>query len=340
MTFEEKLKDFAKNLPMKKKGISTEETTKISLILPFLRILGYDVENPDELKAEYVADVGVKKREKIDLAILIDSELKMLIECKPANVTLNSNHVGQLLRYFSVSNVKISVLTNGVVYWFFTDYEHPGKMDETPFLEVDLRNLNSQKIESLKLFTKDNFSDEKILEHVEELKYRQLIHQTLLEEIHYPSDDLIKLIAKKVYSHPLRKSRLKYFQKIIKEELIDVFENNYHFETSKINTTEEEIIGFYIVRAILSEIVDVNRVVMRDRQSYCPILFDNNHNYTICRLHFNDLDNLAIGLFDSMSRDKDGSRIEEKIAINKIEDIYNYKEKLLDTVAYYKKIKD
>lgn len=340
MTFEEKLKDFAKNLPMKKKGISTEETTKIALILPFLRILGYDIENPNELKAEYVADAGIKKREKIDLAVLIDDELKMLIECKPANINLNANHINQLLRYFSVSNVKISVLTNGVIYWFFTDFENPGKMDETPFLEVDLRNLTGKKIESLLLFTKDNFSDEKILEHVEELKYRQDIHQTLLKEIHYPSDELIRLIAKKVYSSPLTKSRKKYFQKIIKEELLDVFENNYSLETSKIITTEEEILGFNIVRAIVSEIVDPNRIVMRDRQSYCPILFDNNHNYTICRLHFNDLDNIAIGFFDSLSKDKDGSRIEEKIAIDKIEDIYNYKEKLLGTVAHYKKIKD
>lgn len=40
-----------------------------------------------------------------------------------------------------------------------------------------------------------------------------------------------------------------------------------------------------------------------------------------------------------MVKDDNGTRIEEKIAINKVNDIYNYKAKLLDTVRAYKKIK-
>jgi len=340
MTFEEELQEFSKNISTKKKGITTEETTKLALILPFLKILGYDVENPYELKAEYAADVGVKKNEKIDLAILIENKVQMLIECKSANTKLSYNHLEQLFRYFTVSDVKIAILTNGVLYQFFTDSQNPGKMDEEPFLEVDLRNLTDKKIESLKLFTKQSFSLEKIMEHVEELKYRYAIHETLLEEIAYPSDELIKVIAKKVYSGVLNKLKQKYFHKLIKEELRDVFENNYDLESSEIVTSEEEIGGFCIVKAILSEIIDPDRIAMRDRKTYCAILFDDNQNYTICRLYFNDLDNLAIAFFDSMARDKKGSRIEEKIAINKVNDIYNYKEKLLDTVQTYKKIKD
>ena len=340
MTFEEELQEFSKNISTKKKGITTEETTKLALILPFLKILGYDVENPYELKAEYAADVGVKKNEKIDLAILIENKVQMLIECKSANTKLSYKHLEQLFRYFTVSDVKIAILTNGVLYQFFTDSQNPGKMDEEPFLEVDLRNLTDKKIESLKLFTKQSFSLEKIMEHVEELKYRYAIHETLLEEIAYPSDELIKVIAKKVYSGVLNKLKQKYFHKLIKEELRDVFENNYDLESSEIVTSEEEIGGFCIVKAILSEIIDPDRIAMRYRKTYCAILFDDNQNYTICRLYFNDLDNLAIAFFDSMARDKKGSRIEEKIAINKVNDIYNYKEKLLDTVQTYKKITD
>ena len=340
MTFEEELKEFSKHISTKKKGITTEETTKLSLILPFLKILGYDVENPYELKAEYAADAGVRKSEKIDLAILIDDEVKMLIECKSANTKLSYNHLTQLFRYFVVSNVKIAILTNGIIYKFFTDSQNPGRMDETPFLEVDLRNLTDKNIESLKLFTKSNFSEEKILEHVEELQYRYKIHKTLLEEIAYPSDELIKVIAKKVYKGVLNKPRQKYFHKLIKEELKDVFENDYEINSSDIITTEEEIEGFHIVKAILSEIIDSDRISMRDRKTYCAILLDDNQNYTISRLYFNDLDNLAIAFFDSMARDKKGSRIEEKIAINKVSDIYNYKSKLLDTVNAYKKIKN
>ncbi|WP_303347410.1 type I restriction enzyme HsdR N-terminal domain-containing protein [Methanobrevibacter sp.] len=338
MTFENQILDFSKNITNKKRGISTEETTKISLVLPFLKILEYDVENPHELKAEYVADTGVRKREKIDLAVFIDNEVKILIECKSANTKLNSNHLSQLYRYFSVSDVKFVVLTNGIVYQFFTDSKNPGRMDQNPFLEVDLRKLTDEKIESLKLFTKSRFSQEKILEHVEELKYRHEIHNILLNEIRYPSDELIRVFAKKIYSGNLDKKQMKYFHKIIKDELKDVFENDYELGSSEIITTEEEIQGFYIVRAIVSEIINPDKITMKDRKSYCAIFFDDNKNYTICRLYFNDLDNLAIAFFDSMDKDKYGSRIGEIMPINNINDIYNYKDKLLDTVSAYKKI--
>lgn len=339
MTFEDDLKNFSKNISSRKKGITTEETTKLSLILPFLKIMGYDVENPFEVKGEYSADVGVRKSEKIDLAVLIDDEVKILIECKSANTKLSYNHLNQLFRYFSVSDVKIAILTNGVIYRFFTDSINLGKMDENPFLEVDLRNLTDKKIESLKLFTKSNFSEEKISEHVEELKYRQQIHECLFEEISYPSEELIRVIARRVYAGKLNRQKMKYFKKLIKDELKDVFDNDYELVPSEIITSDEEMEGFYIVKAILSEIVDLDRIAMRDRQSYCAVLFDDNQNYTICRLYFNDLDNMAIAFFDSMAKDKGGSRIEEKIAINKVNDIFNYKKKLLDTVRAYKKVK-
>ena len=78
MTFEEEILDFSKDIIHKKRGITTEETTKIALVLPFLKKLGYDTENPDELKAEYAADVGVKKSEKVDFAVLIDGKVQRL----------------------------------------------------------------------------------------------------------------------------------------------------------------------------------------------------------------------------------------------------------------------
>ena len=106
--------------------------------MPLFRILGYDTENPDEVKAEYVCDVGVKTSEKVDLAILIDDEVKMLVECKSAKTKLNSNHLNQLFRYYSVSDARIAILTNGVEYRFFTDSVKSGRMDSEPFLIVDV----------------------------------------------------------------------------------------------------------------------------------------------------------------------------------------------------------
>lgn len=334
MNFQE-LEKFRKNLINKKRSITTEETTKISLILPFFRCLGYDIENPDEVKAEYACDVGVKTSEKVDLAILIDDELQMLVECKSVKTKLNSNHLNQLLRYYSVSDCKIAVLTNGVEYWFFTDSIKAGRMDSNPFLIVDVVNDDSSILE---LFSRDKFSVEKINNLVDELKYRTAIREILLSEFSAPSDEFVSLIAKEVNFGRLTQDRRKKFKKLMSQELEAILSNvvvDYRERDNPIITTPEEIEGFYIVRSILSEEIDSDRVAIRDRQSYCAILLDDNQNYTICRLYFNDLDNLAVALFDSFERTSSGSRVEEKVAISKVSEIYGFKERLLNTVEVY-----
>ena len=140
MNFQE-LEKFRKNLINRKRSITTEETTKISLILPLFRILGYDTENPEEVKAEYACDAGVKTSEKVDLAILIDGEVKMLVECKSAKTKLNSNHLNQLLRYYSVTDCRIGVLTNGVEYRFFTANDYISNGIYADVLKKDLDNM-------------------------------------------------------------------------------------------------------------------------------------------------------------------------------------------------------
>ena len=74
MTFEDELKEFTKTIPQKLEHIDSEETSKIALITPFLRLMGYDTTNPAEVKAEYTADVGTKQGEKVDFAILENGE--------------------------------------------------------------------------------------------------------------------------------------------------------------------------------------------------------------------------------------------------------------------------
>ena len=273
------------------------------------------------------------------MAILIDDELKMLVECKSVKTKLNSNHLNQLLRYYSVSDCKIAILTNGVDYWFFTDSVNPVRMDSEAFLKL---NIINDDLSILEIFSREKFSDEKIENLVGELKYKTLIREKLLSEFSYPSHDFVTLIAKEVHSGRLTSKKRRMFKKLITEELETILANvvlDYRDRQNPIITTPEEIEGFYIVRSILSEIIDSERVAIRDRQSYCAILLDDNLNYTICRLYFNDLDNLVIALFDSMEKNSNGSRVEEKVAINKISEIYGFRDKLLKTVRVYLKEK-
>nr|WP_296865566.1 type I restriction enzyme HsdR N-terminal domain-containing protein [uncultured Methanobrevibacter sp.] len=190
--------------------------------MPLFRILGYDTENPDEVKAEYVCDVGVKTSEKVDLAILIDDEVKMLVECKSAKTKLNSNHLNQLFRYYSVSDARIAILTNGVEYRFFTDSVKSGRMDSEPFLIVDVVN---DDLSVLELFSREKYNDEKIEALVDELKYRTAIREILLSEFSNPSDEFVGLIAKQVYSGRLTSDKRKMFKKLISKELEVILSN-------------------------------------------------------------------------------------------------------------------
>lgn len=190
--------------------------------MPLFRILGYDTENPDEVKAEYACDVGVKTSEKVDLAILIDDEVKMLVECKSAKTKLNSNHLNQLFRYYSVSDARIAILTNGVEYRFFTDSVKSGRMDSEPFLIVDVVN---DDLSVLELFSREKYNDEKIEALVDELKYRTAIREILLSEFSNPSDEFVGLIAKQVYSGRLTSDKRKMFKKLISKELEVILSN-------------------------------------------------------------------------------------------------------------------
>ena len=139
MSFEDDIKEFTKTIPDKLEHIDSEETSKIALITPFLRIMGYDTTNPAEVKAEYTADVGTKQGEKVDFAILEDGEPIIFIECKSATNDLSTDNISQLFRYFSITDIQIGILTNGVEYKFFTTGEDNNRMDEKPFLDINMQ---------------------------------------------------------------------------------------------------------------------------------------------------------------------------------------------------------
>ena len=173
MGFNEDLKSFAERIIPLKDTISTEEATKMSMIIPFFQLLGYDVFNPSEFCPEYTADVGIKKGEKVDYAILINDQPEILIECKWCGESL-TKHGSQLFRYFSTSPAKFAILTNGLTYQFFTDLDEANKMDLTPFLEINIDNLKDAQINELKKFSKEVFDKDNIFSTASELKYSTL----------------------------------------------------------------------------------------------------------------------------------------------------------------------
>lgn len=355
LEFEEKLKIFTTNIKEKLKHIDTEETTKTALILPFLKeIMEYDTTNPAEVKAEYTADVGAKRGEKIDLAILKQGEEIIMIECKSAITELSQDPISQLYRYFNITDSEIGILTNGVTYLFYTDSIKPGQMDKSPFLEINLLDLGEKEINQLKKFTKSNFDITKIKSKVDDLKYAHDVHKILSSEIDSPSEDFVKVIAKQAYNGPITQNVRDKFYKIIKNEFKEVINEKVELRLNNaleknneddvpilvenddgIITTNEEYEGYYIIKSIAAKIVNPERVFIRDFKSYCTVILDDNNHYPLARMYFNNPNKLRISLFDGYEKAGKGKKLFKAYNIKNVNEIYNYKEQILKTVNVY-----
>ena len=195
MGFEEAISMIAKKIEEFSATLETEEATKTAVILPFIaQVLGYDVFDPSEVIPEFTADVGTKKGEKIDYAIQRDGQVQMLIECKKIGTPLDINHASQLFRYFHVSNARIGVLTNGQLWYFFTDLDRPNRMDERPFLQLDLADVDPHALPELKKLTKPAFDLDSVLSAAEELKYVSSLKREIGRLFREPSEDFERVL--------------------------------------------------------------------------------------------------------------------------------------------------
>lgn len=89
----------------------------------------------------------------------------------------------------------------------------------------------------------------------------------------------------------------------------------------------EELEGFHIVRAIVVSEVAYQRVVARDTKSYFGVLLDDNNRKPICRLHLNRAQKY-LGVFDE-------AKVETRIPIDSVEEIYNHSALLRETAKRY-----
>lgn len=353
MDFKDEIKQIGERISKLKSQIQTEEATKNAFIMPFILALGYDVFNPLEVVPEFVADIGTKKGEKIDYAIFKDGNPAILIECKHWGQNLNL-YDGQLLRYFHVSKAKFGVLTNGIEYRFYSDLDEPNKMDEKPFLSFRIDEIKDVQTEELKKFHKSYFDVESIVNTASDLKYTNELKSLLHKELSNPSAEFVKHLTKQVYSGMITSKVMDSFTELtrrsinqyISEIYTDRLKQALSKETEKSNseqleelsddpvistakgveTTEEELEAFMVIKSILRQKINVSRIYYRDAQSYFAILLDDNNRKTVCRLYFNK--KKSIGLFDTEKR-------ETKYEIETIDDLFQYGDMLLETLGLY-----
>lgn len=360
MEFVERLNALSAKIRQQGPAIQTEEATKIAFVMPFINsVLGYDVFDPSEVTPEYVCDVGTKKGEKIDYAIRKGGEIQILIECKKIGEPLNIKHASQLFRYFHVTSARISILTNGQVYKFFTDLDAPNKMDEKPFLELDLLDVDEHALPELQKLTKSAFDVDSIISAAGELKYVGQIKKEMAAQFSQPDEDFVKFFAARVYEGMItqkvreqfttltRKAASQFLGDQVNDRLKSAMsgapepsfamaataQNESEKESAestsedRVQTTLEELEGFHIVKAIVRAVVDAKRIVHRDTQSYFGILLDDNNRKPICRLHFNRSQKY-IGVFDQ-------EKNETRHPIGSVDDIYGFADLLRGTISLY-----
>lgn len=331
-------------------SIQTEEACKNAFVMPFLGALGYDVFNPDEVVPEFVADVGVKKGEKVDYAIRKDGKIIMLVECKWNGKALSLENASQLFRYFTVTDARFAILTNGLVFQFHTDIDEPNKMDRHPFFVFNLLDFTEAHVDELKKFSKQAFDIDNVLGTATALKYTNQVKAILTEELSSPSDEFVKIFASRIYEGRMTQAIREQFSTIVQRSFTefvrervsdrlktalraddaisaDVSDGIPVGEDEGVVTTEEETEAFNIVRAIARQAVKSGRITMRDAKAYCAILLDDNNRKPIARLHFNGKAKKYIGLFSG--------KTEEKFEVGTLDDIFSFAPQILATLAGY-----
>lgn len=201
---------------------SNEESTKLYLVLPFLGLLGYDYANPYEVYPEHLADFDPATQNKVDFAILRDGAPVIAIECKQVGADLASSR-GQLCRYFNaLPEVKLGILTNGILFEFFVDSADPNIMDDEPFLTIDLETVaragvQDEILETLVSATKEYYDPDTIAEaaHVQLVKKR--LRTAFIEEAKGPSEEFCRFALERIGVKSVRKQVIeRYYAPMIK----------------------------------------------------------------------------------------------------------------------------
>ena len=362
MDIADKVQEIAVKVRNQKASIATEEGTKNAFVMPFIStVLGYDVFNPLEVTPEFVADVGIKKGEKIDYALVHNGDVQILIEVKKVSESLCVDHASQLYRYFAVTNARVAILTNGETYEFYTDLDSPNRMDKKPYLVLDLTAIDETLLPEVAKLSKESFDLDSVVSAAGELKYIGQIKRLLAAEFKEPSSDFIRLFAAQIYpgknitqrireelSPLVVKATTQFLNEQVRGKLNTALGDDSKTATAEpkspaqvlppessddddlqddVITTDEELEGHRIVRAIVCSDVSADRVIGRDGKSYYAVILDNNNRKPIARLWFNRKQRY-LGVFDK-------NKAETRIPIQSLEEIYSHADQLRNTVTNY-----
>jgi hypothetical protein len=258
----------------------------------------------------------------------------------------------QLFRYFSTTDARVAILTNGVVYKFYSDIEQPNKMDDKPFYIFSMDTIRRTDPLTLERFTRHQFDIDAIVAEAGRLKLESQMRIEIEKEFANPSDEFVRMMAARVQPGGRMTAAVReQFQPIlvasisnfIRERVNDRLTNALSVANPSdvptpdggsddmsqmddgIITTDDEIAGFRIIQAIAARHVDPKRVIIRDSKSYCAILLDDNNRKTLARLHFNSPTTRYVGTFSG--------KAEVRHPVSELTDLYKLEEAIVARLA-------
>lgn len=340
---DEELKNFSKRALELKEHIATEEATKMSLVAPFFQILGYDIFNPSEFCPEFTADIGIKKGEKVDYAILINGTPIILIEVKSIGKNLDK-HSSQLFRYYSATNARFAILTNGLTYRLYTDLNEKNKMDNEPFYEFNLLNLSPDDYIEIPKFSKECFNEESIFDNASILMYSNQFIEYMQEQLSSPNDEFVRFFLKNAYQgvktqnvidkfRPiLRKALNDYIDKIVKEKMTSLVNTSSYISASnqepvKPFPSNEELKFYNSIQDMLQDVVEPSDITYKKTESYFAVLYKNNVRKWLIRITISN-SQIAIVVPDK-------NKNETRFKINALSDIDSYKQYIRNALSMY-----
>ncbi len=147
--------------------ISSLDEAKIinSVVLKILSNLGWDIFNVKEVVPEH--NIGGRR---VDLALILSDKPQVFIEVKrPAKENLEP-HQEQLLEYSFKEGVKLAVLTNGLIWWFYLPLQE-GSWEQRRFYAIDITEQTSSDAAErlIEFLEKDGVSTGQAFKRAEEV---------------------------------------------------------------------------------------------------------------------------------------------------------------------------
>jgi hypothetical protein len=274
---------------------TNEAQTRMYLIEPLLEILGYSRMDSSDMLTEINAGWG-QKNDKADLGLIVKGKKpEIIIECKKLGKKLTDKEASQLNGYFSnTEGSKIGVLTNGLEWRFYAEYQEKNKLHSNPFLTIDFTEVNDINIELFAQFHKSSTDLDTIVNEAQDTFFLEGFNDALAEELLNPSDDFIKAIFARMPG--------KRMNDVIKDKLRSLINSNsiqqvlprLIEEESKsgnlIITTGEELKIYHAVKTIIINSlkkIDFSRISYRDQKNSFNILVDDNQRKMIAKITSN-----------------------------------------------------